>query len=205
MRNTSRGVVRSVNRGNDRPAIEPRNEREFGMPTALRCPEGYTVRGAKRQSRTDPTRSETLSMSGSDLHGSWEVSVVPAQLAGVTGKVKDRNPVVHAAEKSDTPIVPEKPPNKGEPAEAVEGRGVAKGNAFESPAGRTQSRVPASKGLEGIREAARQGGAISRQTPKAGALCGNAARRDLCGGQCSGQLFSDTKISCRGYAAIFNS
>ena len=54
------------------------------------------------------------------------------------------------------PIVPKKPPNKGRPAEAVEGRGVAKGNAGETPADRTQSRKPASSGLEGIREAAKR-------------------------------------------------
>jgi len=101
-------------------------------------------------------------MSGSDLHGSWEVSVVPARLAGGTGKVEDRNPVIHIAEKSDTPIVLGKPPNKGEPAgelaEAVEGRGVAEGNAGEATTSRTQSREPVSKGLEGIREAAKRDG-----------------------------------------------
>ena len=63
-----------------------------------------------RKSCFDPTRSETLRMSGSDLHGSWE------------------------------------------------GRGVAKGNAGEAPAGRTQSRETASKGLEGIPEAAKRDG-----------------------------------------------
>ena len=45
------------------------------------------------------------------------------------GKVKYRNPATDAVEKSDMPIVPKKPPNNGPPAEAVEGRGVAKGNA----------------------------------------------------------------------------
>ena len=77
------------------------------------------------------------------------------ELAGGAGK-GNRNPAINAAEKSDTPIVPEKPPNKGKPAEAVEGRGVAKGNAGETPTGRIQSREPVSMGLEGIREAARK-------------------------------------------------
>ena len=72
---------------------------------------------------------------------------------GGAGKVNDRNPAIHVIEKSDTPIVPEKAPNKGKPAEAVEGRGVAKGNAEEATACRTQSRERVSKGLEGIREA----------------------------------------------------
>ena len=141
-----------------RPAIEPRNESKSGMPTELQFSEGNTEHGVNRKSCPDPARSETLRMSGSDLHGSWEVSAVPAQLAGGTGKVDDRTPVIHVVEKSDTPIVPGKPPNKGEPAEAVEGRGVAKGNAGETPAGRTQSRESASKGLEGIREAAKRDG-----------------------------------------------
>jgi hypothetical protein len=43
------------------------------------------------------------------------------------------------------------------PAEVVEGRGVAKGNTEKTPASRTQSRNSrASMGLEGVREAARR-------------------------------------------------
>jgi len=96
-------------------------------------------------------------MSGSDLRRSWEISAVPGVVwLGGTEKVIDRKSVIDAAEKSDTPVVPKKPPNKGEPAEVVEERGVAKGNAGEPPAGRTQSRETASTGLEGIREAARR-------------------------------------------------
>ncbi len=67
----------------------------------------------------------------------------------------NRNSAIYAGEKSDAFIVPRKPPNKGQPAEEVEGRGAAKGNAGETPAGRTQSRETASMGLEGIRETAR--------------------------------------------------
>ena len=130
---------------------------ESGMPTELKVTEGNTEHGVKRKSCADPTRSKTLSMLGSDLHGSWEISAVPrAARLGGTGKVEDRNPVIDVAEKSDIPVVPKKPPNEGRPAEAVEGRGVAEGNAGEAPAGRTQSRETASKGLEGIREAARK-------------------------------------------------
>jgi len=63
-------------------------------------------------------------------------------------------------EKSDRPIVPRKPPNKGaghRPAEAVEGRGRAKGNPSQHDTHRTQSRgggVPSA--LERIRQAARR-------------------------------------------------
>ena len=96
-------------------------------------------------------------MSGSYLYRSWEISSVPDRvLSGGAGK-GNRNPAIHTDEKSDAPIVPKKPSNKEEPhifggahsAEEVEGRGAAKGNAGETPAGRTQCRETASMGLEG--------------------------------------------------------
>jgi RNA-directed DNA polymerase len=142
----------------DRPAIEPRNQNS-GMPTLLSEAEGNMVHDDNRKSCTDPTRSETLCMSGSLSRGSSEISTVPgATWPGRAGKVNDRNPAIDADEKSDTPIVPKKLSNKGKlPAEMEEGRGVAKGNADESPASRTQSRKhDASTGLEGIRETAKR-------------------------------------------------
>lgn len=144
----------------DRPAIEPRNH-QIGMPTQFKLSEGNTRHGDNRKSCFDPTRSETLRMSGSLLHGSWEISGVPdATRSGGTGKVKYRNPVVNAVEKSDTPVVPKKLSNKAGAAEIMEGRGVTEGNANEPPAGRTQGRETASMGLEGIREAARRNPAL---------------------------------------------
>ncbi len=58
--------------------------------------------------------------------------------------------------KSDSLVVPGKPPNEaGQPAEeAVEGRGLAKGNLPERNALRTQSRGGAPSALERVREAA---------------------------------------------------
>jgi len=60
--------------------------------------------------------------------------------------------------KSDSSVVPEKPPNNaGRPAaEVVEGRGLAKGNSPESNASRTQRREDAPSALERIRQAARK-------------------------------------------------
>ena len=49
------------------------------------------------------------------------------------GKVINRNPAVYVGEKSDTPVVSKKLPNKGKPAEAVEKRGVAKGMSARNP------------------------------------------------------------------------
>ena len=127
-----------------------------GMPTSYRQAEGTTVSGANRKSEGDPARSKTLSMSGSLLCRTWEVSSVPGVDRVGRGR-QDRNPAIDADEKSDMPIVPGKPPNKGRSsAEAVEGRGVAEGNAGETPTHRTQSRGRVSMGLEGIREAARR-------------------------------------------------
>jgi len=58
--------------------------------------------------------------------------------------------------KSDSPVVPMKPPNKAEEpaAEAVEGRGLAEGNSPERNMHRTQSRQGMPSALERVRQAA---------------------------------------------------
>ncbi len=58
--------------------------------------------------------------------------------------------------KSDSSVVPAKPPNKAatRAAEAVEGRGLAKGNSLERNARRTQRRESATSALERVRQAA---------------------------------------------------
>ena len=61
--------------------------------------------------------------------------------------------------KSDNPIVPEKLPNKAErAAEAMEGRGLAKGNRSEQTALRTLGRSGAQSALGRIRQAAQKDG-----------------------------------------------
>lgn len=129
------------------------------MPTVSSFTEGNMGHGANRESCPDPARSETLCMSGSSLHRNWEILSVPgAARSGGAGKATSRKPAIYADEKSHTSIVPMKLPNKGEvfPAEVVEGRDVAKGNAEQSPASRTPSRTDASTGLHSVREAARR-------------------------------------------------
>jgi RNA-directed DNA polymerase len=63
-------------------------------------------------------------------------------------------------EKSDSPVVPAKSPNKSsaaaEGAEAMEGRGLAKGNPSEHNTHRTQRREGVTSGLDRVREAARR-------------------------------------------------
>src|SRR5436309_14494336 len=58
--------------------------------------------------------------------------------------------------KSDSPVVPEKSPNKtGQPvAEGTEGRGLAKGNLPQQNASRTPSRKDAPSALDRLRQAA---------------------------------------------------
>ena len=65
---------------------------------------------------------------------------------------------MHGHRKSDSPIVPKKPPNKaGQPAaEAVEGRGLAKGNSVQQTRTRTLGWINLQHVLDRIREAARR-------------------------------------------------
>ncbi len=66
---------------------------------------------------------------------------------------------MHERGKSDSPVVPGKPPNKdaGAPAtaEGVEERGLTKGNPCQPPQARTQSRRALMLKLGRIRQAAR--------------------------------------------------
>ena len=68
--------------------------------------------------------------------------------------------MMHGHGKSDSSIVPTKPPNEAEPEakEAVEGRGLAKGNAPERNMSRTQSRMSMSSARERIRQAGMKDG-----------------------------------------------
>lgn len=99
-------------------------------------------------------------MPGSLSNESSEISSVSTPQGWVDGAGKGipRNPAIYAGEKSDTPIRPEKCSNNGEePAESMEERGVVSGNPEEATAARAQNRdKPASKGLQGVREAARR-------------------------------------------------
>ena len=71
--------------------------------------------------------------------------------------------------KSDSLIVPRKPPNKAQAAEEVEGRRLAKGNLLEQNILRTQSRVGMHSPLEWVRQANCNSLALS-SLPKAGAV-----------------------------------
>jgi RNA-directed DNA polymerase len=151
------GVAEALTGETGGSAIEPRNP-DFGTPTQLSDAEGNMDQGDHSESWGSPARSETLHTPGSFLHRSWEISAVPGETTpGGPGKAKSRTPGP-TAEKSDALVVPGKPSNKGDqPAEMVEGRSAAKGNAEQDPTPRTQSRISCvSTGLEGVRQAARR-------------------------------------------------
>ena len=95
--------------------------------------------------------------------------------------------MMHGHEKSDSVIVAVKPANKAEArcggirggaaaAESVEPRAETKGNTDQQSTCRTQSRISVSQALD----------ACGKQLPfgpEVGAVCGKAARTDLCGGR----------------------
>lgn len=66
--------------------------------------------------------------------------------------------MTHGSGKSDSRVVPEKPPNEvGQPTEeVVEGRRLTKGNPRQQNAARTQGRQAAPSALERVRQAARR-------------------------------------------------
>ena len=91
--------------------------------------------------------------------------------------------------KSDSPVVPAKPPNKTPVAEVVEGRGLAKGNTASTTRPGHRAGPGAPNGLDRVRESAgKDKGTTPSPThaftsaPKAGAQCVSSARWDLRGG-----------------------
>ena len=107
-----------------------------------------------------PTESKTTRTNGHLSHGSRETSAISASSeADRSEKTRSRTSDMHVAEESDGLIVPEKRANNiGVPpvAESVEGRGSIEENASQSLRDRTQSRISRSRGLPGVREAARR-------------------------------------------------
>jgi len=71
-------------------------------------------------------------------------------------EVQGRKTMMNEYGKSDNSIVPKKLPNNTQKgvAEAMEGRGLAKGNSLKRNAPRTQGRVRAQSALKRIRQAA---------------------------------------------------
>src|SRR5271170_6967800 len=92
------------------------------------------------------------------MHENRETSVAPDAVTGRSGKGYGRTPDMHAAEESDSGVVPMNQPNKGgkPPAEAGEGRPGIKENIVQSSTQPTQSGASVSHGLSGVRQRARE-------------------------------------------------
>ena len=137
--------------------IEPRKQ-ESGAPTLFLEAEGYMTRGRYRESPSSPARSKTRRTCGTFLRENREIPMPPVAdgATGRVGKAKRRTPAMHDVGKSDRPVIPTNPPNRaGQLAtEAVEGRGLAKGNVGEQNAPRTQCRTSAHSALNRVRQAA---------------------------------------------------
>ena len=121
----------------------------------------------KGESDVTPTESETTGTVGNFPHGSRETPVtsVSSMEADRSEKARCHKADMHVAGESDSSIVPKKPANNGSllPAEPAEGRELTEENTEQSLLDRTQRRnkdgtpfVPRSRGLLGVREAARK-------------------------------------------------
>lgn len=108
-----------------------------------------------------PARSETSSTCGNSMRENREIPRPPPGdgSEGRAGKATSRNPAMNGRGKSDSSILPTKPPNKVAEAmaEAVEGRGLTKENTGQQNTSRTQRRtVVVPNALERVRQAARR-------------------------------------------------
>jgi RNA-directed DNA polymerase len=99
-------------------------------------------------------------MRGNFLRRNWEIPRLPATdgVEGRTSKAGGRTVVMDGRGKSDGPVLPTKSSNKaGIPvAEAMEGRGSAKGNVGQQNASRTQSRSDVPSALDRVRQMAKR-------------------------------------------------
>ena len=139
-----------------------RENSSIRVPTLLSTTEGNMVMGNKGKRITGPARSKTTSMHGNSMRENRES--LHLFLGDGTeeraGKKELPKPAMNRGRQSDKPIIPAKQPNKvlestHETAEAVEGRGLAKGKAGWQNTSRTQCRtndVP--NALHRIRQAA---------------------------------------------------
>src|SRR5216684_355598 len=125
--------------------------------------------GSKATSRAKGSHRK-LGDLGSDRNG--------IAAAGPHREGEEPQPMMNGPEKSDSVIVAGKPTNKAErsAAELGERRAGTKGNAGQSTTRWTQSRISVTQGVGSHT-------ATYCRRPEVGAVCGKAARTDLCGGR----------------------
>src|SRR5712691_11136650 len=143
MRGQPRGWSRSVSRGTCRPAIEPRNQLEWGADAVSLCGRQHRVQH-ERELDKDPTGSKTPRMHGNTSHENREIPGSSRRTrsragAGAQREVERRTPLMHEPGKSDSCVVPRKVSNKAwrRAVERLEGRRLAKRNSPSSATHRT--------------------------------------------------------------------
>src|SRR5215468_358616 len=164
MRSQPKGWRRSVDRGTCRLGIEPR---KHDLAAQAAGPSGCRRSRNKRKATPGAPLSQGgpgLCAVGDPKHARNHFVREPGDPTSVCSRencrpcreVEGRTPMTNGRGKSDSSKVPTKPPNnaEGPAAEAVEGRGLAKGNSPESNAFRTQGREDAPSALERVRQAA---------------------------------------------------
>ena len=108
-----RGRSEALTGGEVGRAIEPRNQRLRGADTVQEV-EGNTAGGVRRESLVGPARSENHGVSAS-FHarepGDPIIALPPVRVRAARGRLC-RAPGMHGGGKSDSPVVPAKPPNK---------------------------------------------------------------------------------------------
>jgi hypothetical protein len=95
--------------------IELRKQSRLRRPTLSSQGEGNIMRDANGKSNMTPTESRTTGTVGNSPHGSQEILVTstPSMGADRLEKARCHKSNMHVTRESDSPIVPEKPANKG--------------------------------------------------------------------------------------------
>lgn len=115
----------------------------------------------KREPPINPAQSETPGMPGNFMRENRETPLVSGSgMPDRLEKATSYKASMYASGESDEQAVPAKHSNNGEqsPAEGVEGSCSTEGNADEANTHRIQGRARVSRGLVGVREAARRDG-----------------------------------------------
>src|SRR5215469_3804299 len=159
MRDRPQGMSRSVDRGTGRLGIEPRNPSFTGSRRCQARRKATTVDVANARHHP-PAWSETPDMPGNSMRENRETPAAPAvgEAAGRRENAMSDESFAYAAGESHDCVVPAKAPNKDRTgsAEGLEERRSTKENTRELNPSRTQSRGIGSRGLEGVREAAKR-------------------------------------------------
>ncbi len=124
---------------------------------------------------------------------------------GRAGKAMSHKPAKQAVGESDGGVVPTKASNKGlqGPAEGLEGRPPIKENIGQSDPSRTQSRGIGSRGLHGVREAAKKdqgqqfNALLHHVTPGLLRDSFYMLKREVCGGRSATDVPTATSMAAK--------